>query len=1002
MTVYLVHPNGDFQTLADALAAVVPGDGIAIYMPIAVSSATINVDNIALLSVNAYVPELEIVLGSGVTQFQTEGGTHFTVFGNALDNVINARAGNEVLIGGPGNDVLGFTLHNSAFNFGGIEYASYEYDPAGVTVTLFNNVGFATDGYGDSDTLWGIEGIVGSQFDDVIHGNDFDNIFIGLGGDDQMDGDLGFDTVLYDRSVSSGVVVNLATGTAMDAFGGTDTLVSIEKVVGSAFADVITGSVKDETFVGGAGDDVFDGGGGFDTLTYDTGIGGQGAINFSFLTGIVTDGLGGTDTFSNIDQVIGTGLGDTLTGDAGSNIFLGGAGADVIDGGDGIDFISYRELRGWPQTTLVDLAQGTASDGHGTQDTFSNIEGVIGSHVVDRFIGNADDNIFLPGLGDDFIDGGEGFDTVSYADAKQRVMVVGFEKGGHSNVSSSPTGFDQYTSIEKVIGSSSGDIFLAPLFSATMDGGASGEDRVGYYQTEGVTVRVDAEAGRVTKSNGVVDTLINIDYVAGTDGNDLFVASYGAVPSSPVPNSIDYFSGQGGFDVLDVSGMPVAVSGVAGGVQINIQARTVIVGGVKIYDFDGIEGIVGTSSKDNITGNFESNHFTGRAGDDVLDGGIGGVDIAIYALAAREYDVSFDESSGSYTVTALSGDEGTDTLTNIEILSFNGGVTDVAIAHAVTPVDLNSDFDGDGDDDVVFKLTASGNSVTNSADGTGGGWIGYAERAVIGTGDFNGDGDADLLFRFTDGNHSGFDSGGGGPWLGRSDRTAVAVGDFNGDGDDDVLFEFANGNKHIADVDSGNTWVGFADRSIEGVGDFDGDGDDDVLFELNAGGYVTNNVDGTGGRWLGGPNRDVAGIGDFDGDGDDDILFVLTTGGHIINDGEGGGMQWFGFTDRSVAGIGDFDGDGNDDILFLLADGNHTIISPNGVGRWIARTNNTVRDVGDYDGDGDDDILFEAPGGGFVVDQADGGAGLGMYFLDRTLVAGDPLGIGLTSDADLV
>ncbi|GAA6155338.1 hypothetical protein NBRC116588_08110 [Pyruvatibacter sp. HU-CL02332] len=844
------------------------------------------------------------------------------------DSLTGYSSGSNYLTGLGGNDALiGQTANDTAVYALGIDQYTVQYNAIADTFTVT-----ALSGAEGVDTLSNIETLSfeGGTVDvdiwaaaglsnpdpNVLVGDNTDNTFAPGAGDQTIDGRGGIDTVSY-LGAPGGVTVNLATGTASDGHGGTDTLTSIERIIGSAFADNLTGSDADEFFVDAGGSDNIHAGGGFDVLSYETSSM-EIWVNWQTV-GKVTSWTGSgfgpdTDITTGVEGFIGSAHRDRFFDIDGDNSYDGAGGA--------ADMLSFMQNTA---AVTVDLRQGRAIESNGSVNVFSNIEHVSGSDFDDRFV-------WAPGVG---LSGGQsGRDTLSFA---QHEYAVSYDVRGHVNGT---------------------------------DANGSEIDAGGFEIVEG-----SAFNDTLTYSGSGDVVLI------GLAGND---SLGGGWVGSTTETWISYR--------LDPAG-----------VSVNLTGNTATDGFGDTDSLQAIKGVEGSNFADSLTGNNDDNVFRGLDGNDLIDGA-GGADTAIYALAADQYDVIHNLTTGTYDVVALSGGEGTDTLRNVETLSFDGGTTDVAISFAVTKVtsSATSDFDGDGDDDVVFKLTASGNSVHNSADGTGGGWIGYADRTVIGTGDFNGDGDADLLFRFTGGNHSGFDSGGGGPWLGRSDRTAVAVGDFNGDGDDDVLFQFANGNKHIADADSGNTWVGFADRSIEAVGDFDGDGDDDVLFELNAGGYVTNNVDGTGGRWLGGPNRDVAGIGDFDGDGDDDILFVLNSGGHIINDGEGGGMQWFGFTDRSVAGIGDFDGDGNDDILFRLSDGNHTIISPNGVGRWIARTNNTVRDVGDYDGDGDDDILFEAPGGGFVVDQADGGVGLGMYFLDRTLVAGDPLGIGLTSDADLV
>ena len=100
---------------------------------------------------------------------------------------------------------------------------------AGVTVNLAT--GTATDGFGNTDTLSGIEAVRGTNQADSLTGglaaNDISGeYFYGLGGNDTISGGSGFDEVRYDQDASFGgalgVTVNLATGTATDGFGNTE------------------------------------------------------------------------------------------------------------------------------------------------------------------------------------------------------------------------------------------------------------------------------------------------------------------------------------------------------------------------------------------------------------------------------------------------------------------------------------------------------------------------------------------------------------------------------------------------------------------------------------------------------------------------------------------------------------------------------------------------------------------------------------------------------------
>ena len=63
-----------------------------------------------------------------------------------------------------------------------------------------------------------------------------------------------------------GVVVQ--AGTAQEAFGGTDTLISIESIQASNFDDFLVGSDANEQFRAQGGDDFIDGGAGDDEVDY--------------------------------------------------------------------------------------------------------------------------------------------------------------------------------------------------------------------------------------------------------------------------------------------------------------------------------------------------------------------------------------------------------------------------------------------------------------------------------------------------------------------------------------------------------------------------------------------------------------------------------------------------------------------------------------------------------------------------------------------------------------
>ena len=94
----------------------------------------------------------------------------------------------------------------------------------------------------------------------------------GGAGNDTLDGGDGSDLVSYVSDAqfggTAGVNVNLATGIAIDGFGNTDTLISIEGVSGSNAADTLVGSDGIDILFGLGGNDFLDGGAGEDAVVY--------------------------------------------------------------------------------------------------------------------------------------------------------------------------------------------------------------------------------------------------------------------------------------------------------------------------------------------------------------------------------------------------------------------------------------------------------------------------------------------------------------------------------------------------------------------------------------------------------------------------------------------------------------------------------------------------------------------------------------------------------------
>ena len=252
--------------------------------------------------------------GAGVTVSlslagQATGGAGFDTLSNF-----------ENLTGSNFNDTLKGNASNNVLDGGaGVDTVSYDNALAGVNVSLSVAGPQNTVGAG-LDTLLNFENLTGSNFNDTLRGNNGDNVIDGAGG---------IDTVSYDNA-AAGVTVSLSLGTPQVTGGaGSDTLLNVENLTGSAFADTMSGN---------AGNNVLNGGAGIDTVSY-ANAGAGVAVNLGTVGPQNTVGAG-LDVLSNFENLTGSAYGDTLTGNAGANAINGGFGNDTLVASAGVDTLT--------------------------------------------------------------------------------------------------------------------------------------------------------------------------------------------------------------------------------------------------------------------------------------------------------------------------------------------------------------------------------------------------------------------------------------------------------------------------------------------------------------------------------------------------------------------------------------------------------------------------------------------------------------------------------------
>ena len=342
---------------------------------------------------------LTTLTNAGVTYVGTSGGDNMVAGSSPGDDIVNAGGGNDFINTSRGND----TYNGGAGNDDVLNYGQSIHDATvshGVTVNLAT--GTATNPWGGTDTISGIEEVWGSGFGDDMTGDSHNNYFAGMRGDDTINGGGGaLNGALYFHDVqyggNHGIKADLSTGQIVDGWGDTDTVTNIQYVAGTKFADVLTGGAGDDTLEGIAGKDSFNGGGGTNMLVFwhNQSYGGTGATVDLSASKVTNDGFGNVETATNIQNLSGSDLDDTLKGSTVANYLQGNGGSDTLDGlggndtlegNDGADkFVFSTTPDGSTNHDVINDFSGSTGQGDTIElshAVFTAIAGTVGSHIA--------------------------------------------------------------------------------------------------------------------------------------------------------------------------------------------------------------------------------------------------------------------------------------------------------------------------------------------------------------------------------------------------------------------------------------------------------------------------------------------------------------------------------------------------------------------------------------------------------------------------------------------
>jgi hypothetical protein len=197
-----------------------------------------------------------------------------TITDGAGSTNIIPMGGSNTIDGGAGIDSLSYFHSDPSFRFSSVFSSSKfqkNFPINGVSASLATGTARTSN---STDSFTNIEAITGSQYNDRLIGNSADNQFTGMAGNDFIDGGGGIDTLNSWWASPDGINVNLSNQvytyrklnpsiynadwntvlnpqSALDGWGGRDTVLNFENVNGTQFADVIIGNDQNNVIRGG-------------------------------------------------------------------------------------------------------------------------------------------------------------------------------------------------------------------------------------------------------------------------------------------------------------------------------------------------------------------------------------------------------------------------------------------------------------------------------------------------------------------------------------------------------------------------------------------------------------------------------------------------------------------------------------------------------------------------------------------------------------------------------
>jgi VCBS repeat-containing protein len=749
-----------------------------------------------------------------------------------------------------------------------------------------------------------------------------------------------------------------------------------------------------DTLNGFSGDDLFFGGGptGSFSKSFDGGSGGTDTVSYENTLGVRADldtGGAGGDTYTSIENLIGSFLSDSLFGNSSVNVLSGGLGNDLLDGKGGDDAMIGGA---GDDIYLVDSTSDlvTENAGEGNDIVFASVDYTLGPNIekLGRLVSG--DATVIGGAGDDlyFVDStsdvvmenpGEGNDTVyaivDYTIGPNIEGLVLFEGAGDINGlgnnlnnvlvgSSGHNVLDGKGGDDAMIGGFGNDTYYVDSTNDLVIENAThheGTDIV--FASVDYTIGPNIErltlvegAGNINGSgnNDDYNTLVGnsgnntlygmggLDRMYGGAGNDTLYGGDGNDVELDGGTGDDTMIGGAGSDRYYVdSTSDLVIENPGEGFELvyasadytigpNIEALTLVNGAGDINGW-------GNDINNELSGNYTNNVLDGKGGQDFLEGRSGN-DTFVFAAGEADGDVVGDFISGE------------DSLLFLGFGTAAGGATFTQIGGATNQWQIHSGLDGHDEvitfrwnyasvlaSDYVFQ-DAPGNTapvatadsyLTNEDEA-----LNIAAAGVL-LNDRDADNDALTAVLVSNVQH--------GTLALNANGSFSYMPDANYNGPDRFTYK-AIDESASSDVTTVSITVS-AVSDAPADHDFNGDGNSDVVWRDDSGrvyfwGMTGLQTNGEGSVAHAPVTNDwhIQGSGDFNGDGKSDLLWRHDSGQVYLWEMDGLQIKGEGSpphapvpNDWHIEGTDDFNGDGNSDILWRHDSGQVYLWEMNGL-----------------------------------------------------------------------